>query len=702
MRRIVTTAFVLGAWAAMAAGCGGWPLTSRGPVVPGPVVEDVLSLLAQEQPVSSVAVVVGLTPEPVRLVAFDPSVGKVLWTRPVAVKTAPMLAGDAVLFQTTDGRVVAFALADGHKVLDVEVSDELVGASGKDSLFVLTLARGPKGSPRSLVMGARSGDVLWTREAEYEAGAPAMAGKLVVVPWAGQRVSVLDAATGDEKLRFTTPTMVTQAFVDNGHTYLGANEIYRVAPGIDQNSKVTELRYTPLRRSLPSAPTLLRNGQLPAPAPSNASFKVRLVWRGTTGEKPLGLENDTVYLLFYRFVFAFAAGEDRLLWAYAHPEDIVGAASNAKGLVLVDGKGQVTLLEAAKGLPRSGTGVAETLQLAVIAPGVFEGQETAAKVQPIEERLRALAIDSDSRLAEGRALAARYLAAVDSERATEVLVELCGDGKQPQAVRTQACQGLAAGRSKGQRFVREGLARRASFLESQPAPPAGSLGLAAASMKISSTVPDLLAHLADPATSASELEGVVKALGVLGNTAAAERVAAFLALYHAEPEGSELLPALVQATVTLSTIQKAKSHATLEAIAKDPFTSAKLRNAIADVVKEKKKASETGTEAEKVVQAKEEQASESTKIVEDKRPERLSDKDVRTALKPVLPTLKKCLGKTLSSVKLLLMVDPQGRLVTQGSTPPAAQECLGPVLEKVSFPATKAQEPQRVVFMLVP
>jgi hypothetical protein len=669
---------------------------------------NVIEVLSRPEAEPNDSIVVGLSFAPTTLIVLDVASGKVRWKQPVEARTAPILLRDSVLVQTDKGRIVVFDLQDGRKALDVDVSGTLVGASGSRDSLAVALTKKPGSSPRGLVIGFGKGKQLWVRDLPYEVGVLVVSGGLVVVPWANQRVSILDVATGEERLRIVTPTMVTQAFFDNDRLYLGGNDLYRIAPGIESDPKDKGLALTPSRRPLPGAPPLVRSGIAPAPSPSDASFRVKLAWRTTPGDKPLGFENDLLYFVFYRFVFAYSASEDRLLWAYSHPQDIAGIAPSSYGLSLVDQRGGATALNAKDGRILFGpieTG--EKLQMALIRSNTAPtGKGQPAGAGSLEETLTRMAFDPDSRLADGRALAVRGLGALDTEKVTQSLIELCRDKSQPAPVKNQACEELGRGRNKGAKFVREALATRAAYTEGKSAPPVGALSTFAAAQKMQTAMPDLLAHLGSPATPPQELGGVLKALGALGNASATEPVTAFLRLYHAEPASSPLVPALGQAAETLVTLEKAKARPLLEPVLLDPFTSEPLRESIKAALSTLEKPAASAPEAKdttppaKVTKETAAAAAPPPAPATDDRPERLSDKHVAKALAPVLTQLKKCLGKSLASVKIVMVIDASGSLVTRATTPPEADACLAPVLEKVKFPQTKIQDAQRVVYML--
>jgi hypothetical protein len=321
--------------------------------------------------------------------------------------------------------------------------------------------------------------------------------------------------------------------------------------------------------------------------------------------------------------------------------------------------------------------------------------EPGSQAVSIEDALLRIAQDTDTRLVEGRALAVRGLGSFDNENTTQTLVSFCQDKKLPGTVKNAACEELGKGRKQGAKFVRKALAQRAGFLLSTDAPPAGSLGAFAASQKLSGVLPDLLAHLFSPATPPEELPGILRAIAVLGTSATAEEVEKFFLLYHTEPADSPLAPALGEAARTLVALKKEQSRSLLEDTLKGPFTSEPLKEQIRAAL-----SPETPSSSPDQEKAQPEAPAATGDTPKDARPERLSDKHISAALRPILPKLKKCISQSETTVRIVMMIDGKGKLVTQASTPPDAESCLEPLLKGVSFPESKLQDTQRVVYLL--
>src|SRR5207342_1045877 len=84
--------------------------------------------------------------------------------------------------------------------------------------------------------------------------------------------------------------------------------------------------------------------------------------------------------------------------------------------------------------------------------------------------------------------------------------------------------------------------------------------------------PLLVSQIEDPNTPARDLAAAFESIAGLGERSAAATIERFVRLHHAEPDGSELLPALGAALHTLGSLRATAQRATLVDIAADPLT----------------------------------------------------------------------------------------------------------------------------------
>ncbi|MDQ3034678.1 MAG: PQQ-like beta-propeller repeat protein, partial [Myxococcota bacterium] len=188
------------------AGCGGAQSLAHDFPDDRPAdVRAVLDRLAAAGPRRDDEVVVGLTPEPMRLWAWDIAAGRTRWEQPVQAETMPHVAGDYVVVQEPGGIVVR-RLADGSIATRFDDGElTLSGADGEGELAAIALSTGGAVGARSRLVAVRGGSVAWQLAMDQAIGEPAVRAGMVFLPWAQQNLSVLDGSGGAEiaRVRFT-------------------------------------------------------------------------------------------------------------------------------------------------------------------------------------------------------------------------------------------------------------------------------------------------------------------------------------------------------------------------------------------------------------------------------------------------------------------------------------------------------------------
>src|SRR5687768_5069299 len=97
-------------------GCGGTPLAfgTRYAVNDRADIDALLGRVQNAPPRSPTTIAVGVTAAPAQIYAYDMAAQQMLWRQPVAATSAPMLAGESVIFQTASS-IVALSLRTGEK-----------------------------------------------------------------------------------------------------------------------------------------------------------------------------------------------------------------------------------------------------------------------------------------------------------------------------------------------------------------------------------------------------------------------------------------------------------------------------------------------------------------------------------------------------------------------------------------------------------
>lgn len=666
------------------------------PETPKPAV--VASELAQPKARSERPVAVGLTTDPMRMFGWDLQQQKLLWEQPVDAKSAPLVAADAVITREANGVVVRDLLTGRVRVV-VDDIGALVGADGQGSELVVSVAYDNKAAPGAiaLVEGDR---VRWKAQLNLPVGVPAISGPYVVVPWATQRLSVLATSDGGELARAHFKSSVMgQAIVDRGQLYVGQLGLLPVTPALLEQPSMRHVPYSPLKRSLPGQPPLLRDGYAPVPEPDNAYHRLQLNWRAHRDGEALSTENDTFLLRFYRLLFALRASAEEIRWVRSFDHDLIAVGTQPGGTWVADSGGTLRFLDT-DGVTRTRHTFGRELRVVTLRPADYtpppepppaiEGDPAALAERPqgtLREQLVAAAALDDARLGQGRAYAASNLSHFQDADTTAQLIALCSARRSPEPVRTAACVQLRD-RTTGQDAVLAALRVRASFLEGTDAPPVGPLAQAAAKLQLKAAGPLLVSQLEDPNTPARDLVAVFESLESLNERSAAASVERFVRLHHAEPEGSELLPALASALRALASLRARPQRGTIADVAADALTpkptraEAQAALALLDAPPKPAAAPEPSANAANVQE----------EVQTDPRPWALTAGVVQKTLAPVRDRLKRCLGADASKPhagRTSMVIDASGRVEGVFVMPATLQACVEPLVRGTQFPSTR-------------
>ena len=658
----------------------------------------VLSQIKQPKPRDERPVAVGITAEPARMFAWDLSAG-LLWERPVHALSAPLVVADAIVTREQNGIVVR-DLGSGEVRAVVDDDGELIGADGQGHAIAVSIDYGEKADPRAAVAYVEGDSVRWKQPLKLPVGVPALVGRYVLVPWATQRLSVLAAARGTELARWHFKKMlVGHALVDRGHVYIGQHGLAPLDEKLVENESRATAVYEPAGRPLPGQPPLLRDGYQKVPEPNSAYHRVQATWRIAADGTP-GAENDLLVMRFYRELFALAANADEVRWARTFEHDLIGSAIQPGGLFVADTSGVLRFIDTA-GVTRMKRELGRTLQVLTIRPGAWVPAPSEATPPPNEapaptlrEQLVAAAALDDDRLAAGRSFAVEHLANMTEPAVTADLIALCSNNKSPQPVQLAACGHLAA-RTNGGDSVIEAMRRRASFLENADPPPIGALARAASGMNLKKAGALLITHIEDPNTQARDLPLLFVALEKLEHRPAGSAIERFVRLHHAEPEGSEVVPALYAALHALGSLHVKSARGSLQDIASDGLTTAavrdKARETLAMIDAPPAPPAPKPDPAAKP-ESSDDASDDSPEVLTDPRPYALSANMVRDALRPVQKLLSACLSGDPSkphNARVSMVVQGEGHVEGIFVLPTTLQACMEPLLRGTKFPATR-------------
>jgi outer membrane protein assembly factor BamB len=697
----------------LCAACGGTPAAfgTRYPDNRDSDIELMLQRIdaAAERPTGTIAVAV--TAAPTQVYAYDLASRRVLWQRRVQADSAPYLAGDAVVLQSGD-EIAGLDLHSGQPIFRFDRDAmTLKAADGEGKLAAIVIGEGQGTFAKSEVIAVRGGSVQWRRAVDKLVGVPAVVGTMVLVPWANQFLSALDAQNGEEFARVRVHDgVIAHAFSDGGQVYIGSlHGVARVTSSIGSGTLKGAGYFALPGQELPGRPLLLRDvyTESAAPAPDSAQHRIALAWRPIALDHVrIGLQDGNLYLVFYRFVYALDPRDYGVRWVYVHDADIVGATAQADGLALADELGRFAFLGAMSGaaLWKEESKLASTV--ARLPRGGAGASDVAAlNPQELPARLLAAAMDSDARLVPARVLAVDQLARLPQADATANLIELCDTSRLAPPVRERACIKLKD-RAIGADHLLTALERHAGYLEGTTSPPVGALAKAAASLKEKRAVPLLIAHLKDPNTRSNDLPALVSALGELGDPSAGEPLADFFRIYHADPIDEHLVAALELVPDALVKLSGPVALPVLEAVTYDGLGSYSIRQKARVALDGLAAQQEAAQKSDEAAQVEQEQqvAAETQAATEPEKflPTHLTSDLISEALLPVRDQLRNCLGQaakpTFQARVVLVLEDGQVRMVSV--LPAELQGCVEPLVRAQKFPSTRTVKTEQISYTI--
>jgi hypothetical protein len=676
-----------------------------------PGAKEVLQIIQKVELRKERPLLVGITEEPAHLFAWDFDKG-MLWKRPVTALSAPVIAGSYVIIHEEAG-IVGRALSSGEERFTIDEEAKLVGADGNSKFVAVTLAVENEEFYRGLLVGVRNGKIEWERELELPGGVPAVTDDYIVLPWGTHRVSVIDMDEGLEYARWIMKDFVAgHAFVDRGFVYVGQHGIFRISKGFDAGKKDKGIYYSPLARSLPGQPELLRPSYEPIPPPDNAGHRVNLNWRPAGEGEKIFLQDEILYLHFYRYIFALDADNDSILWIYQGPEDIVGTSVRSGGILVADRLGKLEFLSS-MGNPVWESQLQMQSKVVSVRLGDWEPPVEKKSTQPtkageavaqseaieqpsLQQQLIEAAKLDDSRLAGARTFAIEHLARFDNAEVTASLLQICDDPGAPEPVRIAACSNLSQ-QSKGEQTILEALKRHASFTQDIPPPPVEALARAATAMKLKKAAPLLISHLRDPQTPAKALPAVFEAIASLGGKSEIAPVERFLCLHHAEPAEEHLKEGLKAAMRTLLALGGVPVKDTLKRIAQDPMSMPGLGECADKILTQTDTPAKEkgGTEAR--TQEKEAGKASTEKTEAEEAPRYLSMGMVAQVLRSAEPKIRTCMLKVPEkplSARISMVVGGDGEIGNIFVAPNSMQSCVEPLIREYRFPSTQTGRQQ--------
>jgi hypothetical protein len=529
-----------------------------------------------------------------QLVGYDFAAGKPAWQENANVRSRVVVGRGLIAHRTGDSELVGRDPASGKVLFTAHLAagEKFVGAAIDDEqLYYVVQASGEHRTSWVIALD-HTGHELWRTSMVGSMSAPAARGGVVAVPNVYQNVSLLDGKTGKElaRIRNTDEQITFVRALPEGFFYGGTKGVYllddKSASGSQKGSSFVAAKFA----SEQVRTFYYWDGYQSAQADYSAFDRNRLVWRAEPRGGTVGFHDDTAYLHSYRYFFSFDTKEGKLRWAYAHPRvDMVATELSGPCVVFASVDGDVGALDVRSGAVRAVQKTGLKLVGAAFDVDGYEGGAVSDKPDLLKT-LEKIVWDPDARFNAVKVFCVDAIgdlagAATDAALLKVVLKER----GVPALVQKKAGEELVARKNaEAAPLIVEALHRRYDHLEDQRPQGVDVLARTAAAIGAKDAVPELAAHLADPATPPAALKDIAAALAALGGKPAAAALRELLVNYRADPLFLVDPAPLTIAGEALLKFGDATDRRAVEFIAEEPRTlppvGRYLKTAIADAL----------------------------------------------------------------------------------------------------------------------
>lgn len=503
-----------------------------------------------------------------------PLSGGARWTFQHALDARPMIVGTVVL-GSGQGEIFALDAATGRRLWARPTGGlALLGGGDDGTVTAVTLSRGTGST--ILVIG-RDGALKRQIETDKQLGDPAVIGGVILVPWANQYVSAIDALTGDELGRVTLRDKVSRAEQIGGAVYFGEVSLVRFDEKIAMASQGGASRVTLPSRELPGTPRLYAPGSEKLPAVANARDRDRLFARPSTPTGPLGIDAGRFYATYFRLVYGFESSRGQLAWVHTHASEIIGGEAVQGGVLLCDEDGKIVVLDARTGQVTRDYSFGEPIKSCVAQADTYKSLPPPGGGPSLAQQISEAVSSREATLATGQRLLLRELGTLEDESATKTLVDLTSDSRTAPVLVADARAALAT-RRNGTTFMLAALGKHYDFLRDVLAsPPVGPIADALAAMKEPKGASLLASHLTDPAITDDDVRRAAVALATLATKDELPMLLHFFAMYRGTAETEDIGLAVASAGEAILRLDPKEGRALIEHASKDPTTVAIAR-----------------------------------------------------------------------------------------------------------------------------
>jgi outer membrane protein assembly factor BamB len=523
---------------------------------------------------ASADVAIGVVGKAGRIIGMrlsDGGAGGGKWSFTHALDARPLVAGSVVV-ASGGGEVFALEAATGKPIWRRPTGGLPLLGAGDDGTLTVVAFRSAGGVGSVLLAVARNGEIVRQIETPKALGTPAVLGHLAFVPWAGQYISVIDPANGDETARVTLRQETSRAWTQSGALWFGENGFVRFDERIRDASKGKATTVAVPPRELPGMPKMIPPGNEALGATANAEDKTREYAKPLPTESGAALDDARWYGTYFRLAMGFDSDRGRLAWVHLHGSDFVGGAAARGGLVLCDERGHVTELDANNGAVLSEADLGEPVRACIVNVDEQRARGTPTDVKPLVAQLAEAVRVDDPQMAIAQKLLLRELALVDDELATKTLVDAASDPRTSPDLLPDARTALA-NRRNGASYMEAALTRHYDFLKDVlRTPPVGPIAQALGAMKERAAAPLLAAHLLDPADTEDDVKQAAAALATVAGPNELSALRQFFGMYRATADDDDMAAAVVSVGQALMTVGDKPGRAQVESAAADSTT----------------------------------------------------------------------------------------------------------------------------------
>ena len=456
--------------------------------------------------------------------------------------------------------------------------------------------------------------------------------------------------------------------------------------------------YHPPLVKIPGGPELYPDRISPVVGISNARDKIRLFWAPAAAQ-PAGkirLEGDSIFLLYYRFVFCFNAETGELRWAHRSSRDIEDVSVTPGGVFIADRKGDITFLNLVSGVLKGKIPVGKMFTAATFNVGNYAPQFPPINVEEksTREALLEMILDKDNRLVPIRQLALSFLARIQEPEVTRDLLTVYMNKFVPDEMKT-VCRQIILERVSGSSHIIDAMKFHYDYLNEINPPPVGVVAQALVKMQAREGVLPLLQHMMDHETPFDDLREVAQAVLELGDESVVPTVSEYLIRYHADSAFKADLDTLYVLAEVIYKFGGVQGEELLQKLRSDPKTIKALSNHIKEIYDqayEKELAAKMGKEEKGKTGEKEEAKVEKGKVYKSLTPKQIV-KVINKYQAELAPCIQVYVEKKPSTtqVRMKFILNNKGKIENLMTLPndPALSSCLMGVLISIEWPKIK-------------